>query len=241
MILRTALTALMLMGGAVTLSAQAQAEGATTTTTETPIADGEDIVVTGMGTRGYRLTADQLRDAVRAFNTHRNEYAPQATLTWRVIPVAEAEGLEIRLVSGDERIDLPIDAAGEFSLPAERILNGNWRLQTNAGRRQIRIRPQTFSPGGSDADMRMGDARLMCRVYWAFVNNEMSVFTRAMFGAIGGCGSRRVAIYYRSERLIATATAGTTAFDVRPDGSAFRPLLHDRVIDNETRIRLTYR
>ncbi len=211
------------------------------TTTDAAIADGEDIIVTGMGSSGYRLTADQLRDAVRAFQQHRAAFAPQANLRWRVIPASEADGLEIRLVSGAERIDLPIDAAGEFTLPADRILSGNWRLQTNAGRRQIRIRPQTFSPGGSEANFRMGDARLMCRVYWAFANNSFSVVQRAMFGAVGGCGSRRVSIWYRSEQAIASASVGTTALGVRPDGSAFNPPLHDRSIANDARIRLTYR
>lgn len=236
--LRIALLALAaLAAGAAPLVAQEQPGAATAP----PIADGEDIIVTGMGASGYRLTADQLRDAVRAFQRHRATFAPQASLRWRIIPATEADGLEIRLVSGTERIELPIDAAGEFALPADRILSGSWRLQTNAGRRQIRIRPQTFSPGGSDANFRMGDARLMCRVYWAFANNSFSVIQRAMFGAVGGCGSRRVSIWYRSEQAIASASVGTTALGVRQDGSAFNPPLHDRSIANDTRIRLTYR
>lgn len=205
------------------------------------VADGEDIVVTGMGATGYRLTADQLRDAVRAFGQHRSEFAPDATLRWRVIPASAAEGLTVRLASGDQRIDVPVDAAGEFTLPAETILSGDWRLQTNAGRRQIRIRPLTFSPGGGDSRFRMGDARLLCRVFWAFANNQFSLFQRMAFGAVGGCGSRRVAIWYRSEHPVATATAGATEFAVRPDGSAYRPLLHDGAIGNDVPVVVTFR
>jgi hypothetical protein len=178
---------------------------------------------------------------VRAFDRHRREFAPQATLTWQVLPASEAQGLEIRLVSGAERIAVPVNAGGEFTLPADRILNGNWRLQTNAGRRQIRIRPQSYSPGSSDADFRMGDARLLCRVYWAFANNQFSALQRMAFGAVGGCASRRVAIWYNTQRPVATVTAGTIPFDVREGGTAYRPLLHDRRIGNDARVRVTYR
>ena len=205
------------------------------------IADGEDIVVTGMGGTGYRLTADQLRDAVRAFEQHKAEFAPDAALRWRVIPTTEADGLIVRLARGAERIEIPVDAAGEFILPAEPILSGDWRLQTNAGRRQIRIRPLTFSPGSDDNGFRMGDARLLCRVFWAFANNQFGVFARMAFGAVGGCGSRRVAIWYRSEQPVASAVAGDVAFAVRDDGLAYRPLLHDRAIGDEVRVVVTYR
>jgi hypothetical protein len=222
-------------------AAPAAAQPAPAPANEAPIAEGEDILVTGMGQNGYRLTADQLRDAVRAFQQHRATFAPQASLRWQILPAAEAAGLEIRLVSGAERIAVPVDANGTFTLPAERILGGNWRLQTNAGRRQIRIRPSTFSPGGSDAEFRMGDARLLCRVYWAFANNQFSVIQRAMFGAVGGCGSRRVAIWYSSDRPVSSVTAGAINFEVREGGNAYRPLLHDRTIDDGVRVRVTYR
>lgn len=208
--------------------------------TET-VGDGEDIVVTGMGTRGYRLTADQLRDAVRAFQQNRAEYGPETQLSWEVIPASEVDGLELRLAMDDRRIPITIDSDGRFTLPADTILSGHWRLQSNAGQRQIRIRPIALSPNSTREDMRMGDARLMCRVYWAFANNEMGVFQRAMFGAIGGCGSSRAVIWYRSERPVATATVGDVPMRVRDDGGAYNPPLHDRAFDNEARLRITYR
>lgn len=203
--------------------------------------EGEDIVVTGMGATGYRLTADQLRDAVRAFERHKTLFAPNATLRWRIIPSIEADGLVVRLARGTERIDVPVDAAGEFTLPAAQILAGDWRLQTNAGRRQIRIRPLTFSPGSADGDFRMGDARLLCRVFWAFANNQFNVVQRMAFGAVGGCGSRRVAIWYRSEQPVASARAGDVALEVREDGSAYRPLLHDASIGDDVRVIVQHR
>lgn len=230
-----------LLLAALTTPAIAYAQPAEQAEQTAAVADGEDIVVTGMGATGYRLTADQLRDAVRAFGQHRSEFAPDAILRWRIIPASAAEGLTVRLASGDQRIDVPVDAAGEFTLPAETILSGDWRLQTNAGRRQIRIRPLTFSPGGGDSRFRMGDARLLCRVFWAFANNQFSLFQRMAFGAVGGCGSRRVAIWYRSEQPVATATAGATEFAVRPDGSAYRPLLHDGAIGNDVPVVVTFR
>ncbi len=226
---------------ALAIPAVTQAEEVAPTAAAEEVADGEDIVVTGMGATGYRLTADQLRDAVRAFERHKSEFAPDATLRWRIIPISEAEGLIVRLARDGERIDVPVDAAGEFTLPAALILSGDWRLQTNAGRRQIRIRPLTFSPGSSDSNYRMGDGRLLCRVFWAFANNQFGVFQRMAFGAVGGCGSRRVAIWYRSEQPVGSAMAGHIALDVRDDGSAYRPLLHDATIDNEVRVMVTHR
>lgn len=233
--------AALLLALAVPASAQSQDVVPDAPIAEASTPDGEDIVVTGMGATGYRLTADQLRDAVRAFEQHKAEFAPDATLRWRVLPVTEAEGLAVRLVRGNERIEVAVDAAGEFTLPAEPVLSGNWRLQTNAGRRQIRIRPLTFSPGSTDSDYRMGDGRLLCRVFWAFANNQFSLFQRMAFGAVGGCGSRRVAIWYRSEEPVATARAGDLALDVREDGSAYRPLLHDAGIGNDVRVLITHR
>ncbi len=209
---------------------------------EAPVAEGEDIIVTGMGSGGYRLTADQLRDAVRAYQQHRAEFAPSAPLRWRVRPLSAAEGLEIRLVNrtGD-RIAVPLTEDGHFTLPADTILAGGWRLQTNAGRRQIRIQPLTFSPGSDENAYRLGDARLLCRVYWAFANNRFGPLTRVAFGAIGGCSSQRVAIYWGSERPVASVDAGAGAVDVRADGSAYRLPLHDRTLSNEQRVRVTYR
>ncbi|MBX9729626.1 MAG: hypothetical protein K2X31_12025 [Sphingopyxis sp.] len=204
---------------------------------------GEDIIVTGMGSGGYRLTADQLRDAVRAFNRNRDEFAPEARLQWQVRPASAAEGLDIWLVhQNGERVELELDAQGRFALPNDRIAEENgWRLQTNAGRRQIRIRPETFSPGSSEARWRMGDARLLCRVFWAFAENDFSLFERAAFGALGGCGSRRVRIWFSSENPVASAASGTAEFSVREDGTAWQPPLHDPAISNEAIVTLTYR
>lgn len=220
------------------LAAQAQAQSPTETAA---VPDGEDIVVTGLGSGGYRLTADQLRDAVRAFEQHRAEFAPQATLVWRVMPASEAEGLELRLANGDQILPVVIDADARFTLPAAQVLTARWRLQSNAGQRQIRILPVILSPGSTQQDMRFGDARLLCRVFWAFANNQFSVIQRAMFGAIGGCGNRRVTIWYSSEQPLATATVADQPLIVREDGSAYSPPLHDRSIADDARLRLTYR
>lgn len=236
--------ALLLSGAATPDAAQGTpiSPASAEETADQPAA-GEDIVVTGMGNRGYRLTADQLRDAVRAFNHNRNEFAPEARLLWQVRPASSAEGLNIWLVHRNgERVEIELDAQGRFALPNDRIAEEDgWRLQTNAGRRQIRIRPETFSPGSSEAQWRMGDARLLCRVFWAFANNDFSLFERAAFGAFGGCGSRRVQIWFSSENPIASATSGTAAFNVREDGSAWRPPLHDPAINNDAIVTVTYR
>lgn len=64
-----------------------------------------------------------------------------------------------------------------------------------------------------------------------------------MLGAVGPCGSQRVALYMGVLRPIsaATITGHGEALTIRSDGMSFRVPLHDEAIGNEERLRLTYR
>ena len=202
----------------------------------------EDIIVTGMGENGYRLTADQLRDAVRAFERGRAEFAPQARLMWEVRPSTAAQNLSLRLTNGQDNVDVAISPQGSFVLPHDLVMRGGYRLASNVSRGQLRIRPAVYSPGADETNLRMGDVRLTCRVFWAFQNNELGFLTRVGFSAIGGCSSRRIGIYWGVERDIADVAIDGYAdpIDIRANRRAFRLPLHIRALENDARVRVQF-
>jgi len=212
--------------------------------------DGNDIVVIGDNGNLFRLTADSLRDAARAFGQHRDTYAPAANL---YLQVEAADGgslddVEIYLRArrrgpdGDRQtIDLPLDANHRAALPIDQVITGQWELRTNHARGGIRVRPLVLSPGSSLPDRRFGDLRVQCRVSIAFA--RLSLPMRALAGALGPCGSSRVILLTRASRPItaATITDYPTPLPIREDGVTYSVPLHDQNISNEARLRLTYR
>ncbi len=223
--------------GAAAQTAPAQSEAAAN-----PDDTGE-ILVVGMGDKGYRISADQLRDAARAWRDHRPSFAPQATLSWKVIPRdgASLDGLALILSERDgEEIELPVGADNRVILPMERLLQGRWQLSANRQRAAINLRPEVRSPGTSDRERRFGDMRVQCRVFWAFANNEAGFLTRVGGGIIGICSSSRVGLYSRPDISFTTARImpGALPVETRSDGKSVRWPLHDRSISNEARMVL---
>jgi hypothetical protein len=210
----------------------------------------DDIIVIGDNGGQFRLTSDALRDAIRAFRQHRAAFAPASRLIFTVTAGdgGDLDGLTLYLRArrADRdgvraTIDLPFDAEGRIEMPIEQVATGNWDLRANRARGGIRIQPLVLSPGSSIADRRFGDMRLQCRVSIAFA--RLSLPMRALAGAVGPCGSRRVALYTGVPRAISavTITGYTTPIDIRPNGMSFRVPLQDEGIGNEARLRLIYR
>lgn len=216
-----------------------------------PAATGsDDIVVVGDNGSLFRLTADSLRDAVRAYRQHQSTFAPAATLYLQVESGdgSSLEGLDLYLRArrrgpdGDHAIiNLPLDAANRAVVPLDQVASGQWDLRSNRSRGGIRIRPLILSPGTTIADRRFGDLRLQCRVSIAFA--RLSLPMRALAGAVGPCGSNRVILLTRASRPISTAsiTGYPTPLTIRDDGVTYAVPLHDQTISNEARLRLTYR
>lgn len=212
--------------------------------------DSDDIIVVGDNGNLFRLTADSLRDAARAYSQHRGTFAPAASL---FLQVEAADGSSLddvelylrarrRGADGDRQsIDLPLDANHRAVLPVDQVISGQWELRTNRARGGIRIRPLVLSPGSSLADRRFGDLRVQCRVSIAFA--RLSLPMRALAGALGPCGSSRVTLLTRASRPIsaATVTGYPAPLPIRDDGVTYAVPLHDQTIPNEARLRLTYR
>jgi hypothetical protein len=87
-------------------------------------AEGEDILVVGMGSNGYRLSPEQLRGAVRGFEDYRATYAPAARLIWRFRPDGSGAGVALALKSKDETLPIASMADGTFTLSHDRLLTG---------------------------------------------------------------------------------------------------------------------
>lgn len=215
-----------------------------------PGADSDDIVVVGDNGESYRLTADALRDAARAYSANRARFAPASRLLFAVEAAngGSLDGIAIYLRAkrrnrdGERTIvDLPLDADNRIALPIDLVASGDYDLGANRSRGGIRIRPLVLTSPSTLTDRRFGDLRLQCRVSLAFA--RLSLPIRMLAGAIGPCGSSRVALYARAPQPVAgVAISGYgQPIDIRPDGLAFRVPLHDAAIGNDARLRVTYR
>ena len=210
----------------------------------------DDIVVVGDNGNLFRLTADSLRDAARAYRQHQPAFGPAATLYLQVEPGEDGliEGVDLYLRArrrnaegGFAPVALPLDANSRAAVPLAQVATGQWELRTNRARGGIRIRPLVLPPGTGLADRRFGDLRLQCRVSIAFA--RLSLPMRALAGAVGPCGSSRVTLITRATRPIsaATVTGYATPLTIRDDHLSYIVPLADSSISNEARLRLTYR
>jgi hypothetical protein len=206
---------------------------------------GGDITVVGESGNGTALSADSLRDAARAFERHRAEFAPNARFVFVIEPQAgqTLDGADLRLRSTRRNrddaydvIDLPLNADGEFELPVAEVLTGRWSLRTSATAGTVRIRPIILSPGNSRFDRRIGDVRLQCRVAIAFA--RLGLLTRAAAGAVGPCNSSMVALISITPRPIESVTISgwNQPIEIRDNRRGFRVPLHEDSIGNEDRL-----
>ena len=95
-VLRLALGAVALASAAPALAQtapEAPAPGASASAAGTEEDGNADIVVIGESGNGTSLSADSLRDAARAFQRHRAEFAPLATFSFVVEPVAGLDAI----------------------------------------------------------------------------------------------------------------------------------------------------
>ena len=207
-----------------------------------PLPDNE-IVVTAMGEHGYRLTPEKLRDAARAFEAHRAEFAPNARLLWRFRPAESARGVRLALRGDHQSLPIEITGDGSFTLPQDRLLTGHYRLVSSAKPGAVRITPLAGSPGSTLTNYRMGDARLTCEVYVGFMRSEMGMFTRAGFSAFGGCSGKRISMMASTDRPVAGATIDgwPHKVEIAKDARAFRMPFYDRCIGNDQHVHVTYR
>ena len=203
--------------------------------------ESEDIVVLGAGEHGYKLSAEQLRNAVRAFEQYRSQFSPSAQLVWHIIPKRSDVGLALR--NGDERLPIAIAPDGTFTLPHDRLLTGQWHLVSSASKTTIHIHPRAQSPGATATRFRFGDAQLTCRVMWGFRSSDFNFVERGLFNAVGGCTSSRLGIYFASPKPIAAVSIDHWSGKptIAKDGMAWRLPMYDKHIGNDDLVHITYR
>ena len=227
----------MMLGVVIFLAAPVAAQ-------QGPASEQDEIVITGYQGGAFKLTSDRLRDAVKAFEKYHERFAPEAVLEWRVLDYDPEDNLELALAErkSDERLPISIGADGRFRLPHERMLRTKHDLVANRGAGRVAIRPEAFSPGGTATDHRVGDSRLICRVMMAYMDNDMSYFVRQAVTAIGGCGSRRVNVMWRTEQPIDTVIVSNwdKAVVISEDRLAYRMPTFDDSLGNEEMVSVRY-
>jgi hypothetical protein len=198
----------------------------------------------------FRLTPAQLREGVAAFTANRPKLAPNSDLKFKIFGFAsdsQRASLRIRLLPADggEPFAVAIDPQGIFTLPPLNFTKTSYALQANRRTGLLTVRPLIRSPGTSDSDMRVGDLRLYCKVGWAMLRQETSIFMRGLAGAVGGaCSSKRVVIFMKMESPIAQArivASPPKPLSISANGTSFRMPVADKSIGNDDRVAIDYR
>jgi hypothetical protein len=217
-----------------------------------PIEEEAAIQVEGQS-KPKRASVNQFREAQAAFQKLRPSLAPAASLMYEIrtanksgVTEANIGSVRLSLLSNGDRIPIEIDGQHRFVMPDLRSLTGDYRLFANVGKKPIYIAPRIFSPGTSETERRLGDIRLECQTGWAYYKSEISIMWRAGFGLIGGCGSKKIALYYRLPRPVARVTVSdrgkSVALVLSPRfPNAYRAPIYDKSLSNEARISIAYK
>lgn len=212
------------------------------------VTDGsDDIVVIGNSGGSLKLTADALRDAAKAFRSHREEFAPASTLYLIVrgdAPPDLSFWLRKKRDSRDtdvQHLALTVDGDGRIALPVEQLVAGGWELRTNRTGETVELKLWVASSGTTVSLRRFGDLRLQCRASLAFA--RLNFAARGLAGAVGPCASSHFAVYEGAAHPIASVQiegASGTAL-VQPDGLSWRVPLSDKGIGNSAWVTIRYR
>lgn len=213
-------------------------------------APADDVVVIGNNGKGYRLTADALRDAAKAFVENRAAFAPAARLFFAVRALAPERRATLGLYLRDRKaapdghhrtIPLALDAANRFEVPVETLVAGDWDLRADRSGPDFRIEPLVLSPASTLEDRRLGDLRLQCHVSIAFI--RISAPLRLMVSALHPCSNKSFKFYVRPARPLRDARveeAGRPPLAVLRHQFSYAVPIADRRIGNEARLRLGY-
>lgn len=197
-----------------------------------------------------RLSPDDLKRAYAAYRKWRPIFAPSArlyfTLGSRDGP-KDVSGVRLRLVEErtDAVEDLALDAERGAALPELDYSSRRYALLANRKAGTLNLDVAAFSPGTDLAHRRMGDLRLQCRTWWAFIQPKVPVAAKALFGLAGGpCTSSKIGIYSRGARRIqdAQVVAGARRWPVRvlPNRLGYRVPLFDKSIPNDATLAIAY-
>lgn len=201
-------------------------------------AEAQAIVVEGIRTP-YRLSYAKLLLARQAFDEHRHR-APGATFRFHVHETdPPGTPLMLHLRMGDDRLELALDAEGNFAFP-QAVVAAPEESQVVANRRssRLKVRPRVRTPGLGPHTYRLGDLRVSCEAFWAMEREDVPLFYRAAFSLAGGvCKSSSISMAVSSNGPIASATIKANGHDlpvrVSADGLSFHPPLHDTTLSDD--------
>ncbi|UTH74815.1 hypothetical protein [Chromobacterium sp. IIBBL 290-4] len=134
--------------------------------------------------------------------------APQASLQFQLRPPKGQtlpEDLVLKIV-GESKVEaLPVSRDGRVTLPriAELAQDEDAVVRSNQKQGSYRWRPIVRTPGLADNVQRLGDLRLICRVYWPMMKQELSWAARASMSVVGNmCTMQAMALVFPSARKI---------------------------------------
>ncbi len=173
-----------------------------------------------------RKTLAQIFKAQALFQQHR-QLAPQASLTYRVYARQYADDLQradLALLEGQNRTPIQLDEHQRFVAdPAWRALDQEIEIRSKLADGRVTWRPDIRTPGWPEAESRLGDLRLQCRVAFG------SGLARTDSGWIRTLGK-----FFGSSEECDRA-------DWSPSNFAERPIFSVTLVHGERRLRLNQR
>jgi hypothetical protein len=220
----------LLLGGRAAAdeeSAAAAAEAASAAPTSTPDFYLRQVQVQGMSTMPReRKTLAEIFKAQALFLQHR-QLAPHATLTYRVYARQYADDLhraDLALLEGQTRSPIPLDDQQRFVAdPAWRALDQDIEIRSKLADGRITWRPDIRTPGWPEAESRLGDLRLQCRV------------------AFGSGLARTDSGWIRTLGKLFGSSEECDRADWSPSNFAERPIFSVTLVHGERRLRLNQR
>lgn len=200
----------------------------------------DEIVVTGV--LESTLDLPRLLKAREAFLGGRATFAPTSSLFFQLRTAAGVQlaGITLAMRSGDQRIAVPIDAEGRFTIVD--IPPGHWELVHNRGAGRIAVRALVISAGATEMDRPLGDLRLQCRVGWELAKANYSFIARSGFSAMGACSSSKMAFSFHAPQAIQAVTLSNgdnvRGLLVQPGQRAYRAPLGDKVLPNTAMVHV---
>ena len=157
--------------------------------TPPPSADAPGVVnITGTKDpeiRSYR----SVQRGLEAFDEYRH-LAPAAELRFRFahkggLPVTEADGLALKLVSDETSFPIPVDPDGHFSvMRSQAAFEGDATFFLNRKKGMFVYYPSIRTPGLPPNVRRLGDLRLECFVTQAVAKDEIPFMARMFINTV---------------------------------------------------------
>jgi hypothetical protein len=120
-------------------------------------------------------TYDALRQGLKAFKKAAQRHAPKAGVVWAVLPAGTEplpRNLSLRLSLPQGTRPIPLGAGQTFDVPIVDPYDDTVELVVNVRASRLRLGYDVRSPGLPAGEMRMGDLRAWCSMYWVLEREQ---------------------------------------------------------------------